>query len=397
MKRLVYAPRVHAFVKTEFGVVDLSDLVVRGEVNRKVNAVSGATLTLRNPKKALTEHKSGHGERGPLIHPMDPIILAFTRIKNRPIQVFAGYVDKAPYDALIPGEVMIQASCTLKRLQYTYFDPGLPFFHNFLAAHGWEANDRFGIVSMEKQAEMYKGGNLKDPGFGQLLYSTLTDIADWPKESIYIEKLPKGIVALVSRLFDEFKDDSKAARSEFNDFLDKIMTTSELGESSLAIGIGSGDVDAAVGPIPGADEVFYVGDSLGVGTKTHLGNMGITFDVKGGRNSSEGLRILSSSLKGKHKTVVFDLFTNDWWKVTEQNIARLSKVVGDRNIILATVNGPGANKKNPLIKQFAANHAGVTLLDWSGKAPPPDHIHGNYVERANLFADAIRAVVGESA
>src|SRR4051812_35088488 len=201
MKRLVYSPRVDAYIKQENGtILDLSPFIVRGELNRRVNAVSAVSLTMRNPSHRFT----GTGDQPPLIRPMDPIVVTMTRLRDRPIQLFTGYVDSSPYLTLYPGEVSLEASCTLKRLQYTFFDPGLTFFNEFLVAHGWQSDEKFGINSLPKANNAFDGrGDLKDPGLGLLLFDVLTDIGQWPADEIWIEELPTGIIDLMFKLFDE--------------------------------------------------------------------------------------------------------------------------------------------------------------------------------------------------
>ena len=133
MQRLVYRPKVDVFVKSDTGIINLSSHVVRGSVTRKIDQVSTANIEFRNPNKIFTPEKGS-----PLIHPMDPIVIFMQRLNNRPVQVFTGYVDSSPYFALRPtGNLSLSASCTLKRLLYTYYDPGLKFFHKFIQAQGW--------------------------------------------------------------------------------------------------------------------------------------------------------------------------------------------------------------------------------------------------------------------
>lgn len=134
MKRLVYSPKASAFIKTDAGIINVTDDIVRGEVHRKINQVSSASLTLRNDQRKYT--KKGD----PTFRPMDPITISLNRLPGFPVQVFTGFLDKTPYFQLYPGTVDLTASCTLKRLQYTYWDPALPYVNEFMAQYGWVAN-----------------------------------------------------------------------------------------------------------------------------------------------------------------------------------------------------------------------------------------------------------------
>lgn len=135
MQRLVYSPKASAYIKTEDDrIVDVTNDIVRGEVHRKINQVSSATLTLRNDQRKYTS------KGNPTFRPMDPITIYLNRLPGFPVQVFTGFLDKTPYFQLYPGTVELTASCTLKRLQYTYWDPALPYVNEFMAQYGWVAN-----------------------------------------------------------------------------------------------------------------------------------------------------------------------------------------------------------------------------------------------------------------
>lgn len=248
MKRFVYTPRVDAYIQADTGLYDVSPYIVRGNVTRRVNAVSTVNLTLRNPNFIWTNHeRTGEGGAAvlaPVFHPMDKITVTLTRIKDRPVQVFTGFLDTAPYISAYPGTVDLTASCTLKRLQYTYFDPGLPFFHQFLKVHGWESNRQYGITNLPSVEDAENADNLNDSSFGQLLFDVLTEIGGWDPETIFIEKLPEGIVDLVAKMFNENKEASEEAFDELKTLLKDIVGTAEL-SGMAATGTSGG------GPPPG--------------------------------------------------------------------------------------------------------------------------------------------------
>lgn len=255
MKRLVYTPKINAFVKADSGIYDLSPYITDFSIDRKVNQVSSAKLSFRNPNKMWTSHSytdpiSGEQRVGPIFHPQDPITIFLTRLRNRPIQVFTGYCDSTPYFTLFPGVVQLTASCTLKRLLYTYWDPGLPFVWEFLSEHGWAPNQASGGIVNPAAEQAQKNptkprGN--DSGIGELLYAVLNEIGGWDDSTIYIEKLPPTIIDLVGHLFDMMKGESQESSDELTSLLHQIIGTSALGSGSPS----GGAVDAGgSGPIP---------------------------------------------------------------------------------------------------------------------------------------------------
>lgn len=260
MKRLVYSPKVEAYIKSDQGIIDISDYITAGGVERKLDQVSAARLTVRNPHMKWTDveskdHVSGERLLEPMFHPMDPIVIFMQRLQNRPVQVFTGFLDKTPYLQMHPGTIELRASCTLKKLQYTYFDAGLPFFSDFLGANGWNVVEGVGVVNLEERAQGEKAvnkGTLTDSGFGHLLYKVLQDIGHWPKETIYIEKIPNDLIELVTELFDEGSKESKESNEFMLHLLHKIIGTASLGNGELSTGTGKGHEEG--GGIVGSSE-----------------------------------------------------------------------------------------------------------------------------------------------
>lgn len=235
MKRLVYSPQVNAWIKSDSGIFDLSPYITDFSINRKINEVSTAELTFRNPKIDIgedqprflfTQHKKGD-QYGPMFHPMDPIVITLTRIKGYPVQVFTGYCDKTPYIQLYPGVAKIKASCTLKRLLYTYWDPGLPFVLEWLADNGWYNRDG---QTFQLQAEVARG-ELNDSSIGYLLYKVLQDIGNWEHKDIFIQDLPGDqITSIVEGLYEDVVGEAKASFEDMKEFLSKtILSDNNLG------------------------------------------------------------------------------------------------------------------------------------------------------------------------
>jgi lysophospholipase L1-like esterase len=155
----------------------------------------------------------------------------------------------------------------------------------------------------------------------------------------------------------------------------------------------------------GAGEpTLYVGDSLGVGTvgqlsSTTVGNA-LDGDTRIGRNSTEGLAVLRSRLRQRHKVVVFDLGTNDGSAdLLGHNLRSARTLTGDRPLIVFTLNKPGAQPFNNAIRGFARASDNVFLIDWHSTACSRhvlagDGIHASpsgYRRRAALVAALIRA------
>jgi hypothetical protein len=183
---------------------------------------------------------------------MDPIIITMTRLKGRPIQVFTGYLDTSPYVQVYPGVAKLEASCTLKRLQYTYWDPALPFIRQFMKKHGWEI-DKSG-AALNPSAEGKGASELNDTSIGRLLYRVLQDIGGWDPSNIYIQELPGDKIGkLVAELFKDTAKENADSIKEFHQFLYDVIGASKYGEAGI------------VGTPPGSNSVASEGQPLGGG------------------------------------------------------------------------------------------------------------------------------------
>ena len=279
MERLVYSPRVDVFVKTQDDqVVDLSPYVVNCTVNRKVGQVSTASVAFRNPNRMFTDglvvDADGTKHYEPVFKPMDPIIIVMTRLRNYPIQVFTGYCDKTPYLSLYPGVVTLDASCTLKRLLYTFFDAGLPFVWEVLQQNGWMVSPAQGMLmnpAADAGAGSDNGKNLTDANFGKLLETVLVEIGNWKKENIFIEDLPEGIDKQVSKLYEDIRDSSEKSQKEFQDLLKQIIGTSSTGASDSTDSGGSST--GTIESVPGVPSK-YLGMYEGAADRFNLGKDG---------------------------------------------------------------------------------------------------------------------------
>jgi murein DD-endopeptidase MepM/ murein hydrolase activator NlpD len=233
MKRLVYSPKAFVYIQTDEGFYNISDLVISGNVHRKINQVSTAEVTFKNPFKQFT--KPGN----PTFRPMDRITIFLQRIPGVPVQVFTGYLDEAPYFQMYPGTCTIKASCTLKRLMFTYFDPGVPFMMAFMNKYGWT----LGPDGMLNKAHKGSGSITVDQAQGssiaQLLFAVLRHIGGWTgNREVFIDELPTQIVTRLTRIYDVLAKEEKEALDDFEQFLKEYIGTSSQGD-------GGGDVDLA--------------------------------------------------------------------------------------------------------------------------------------------------------
>lgn len=259
MQRLVYSPKAYIFIRRRSGeIADVSRYCTAGSVERRVNAVSTATFTLRNPNMLFTAKGGDHAA----FFPMDPVTIYLQRLKGRPIRVFTGFLDETPYYEMYPGTVEFSASCTLKRLLYTYFDPALPYTRDFLAEYGWNTAPDGSVYNPRAVGGIEDD---KDGGMGALLFATMQHIGHWDKSNIKIEALPEDLIARMADMMKTFEEDNKAARTELETLIRRFIGAGDYGDSG-----GSSDVDVSGYDGEVAEIVYQVGKAMGARPKLML-------------------------------------------------------------------------------------------------------------------------------
>ena len=162
MQTLVYAPDVSIQIIHEGLGYDVSSDIVRGQVVRKENSASSLFMTLTN--KDVRYNKK--------FNTMDVITCSLTRIT--PLQVFTGFLDTTPYFQAYPGTVDSRATCTLKRLLHTWWNPAAPNSQQFFTMPN-------GLGAP---------GSL-DGGMSNVLEQIMLQVGQWAPNTLHIQDFPQ--------------------------------------------------------------------------------------------------------------------------------------------------------------------------------------------------------------
>lgn len=242
MKRIVYSPKVYVYVQTvDRGIIDLSDYVINGSVTRILNGVSSAEFTLRNPK-IDAKHRLFTQAGEPLLHPMDPITVYASRVNDwrvghsnylKPVkvQLFTGYLDRSPWFQMYPGTCTIAASCTIKKIQHTYWDPALPFTREFMKKYGWvqEQDGSIANLAMKNKTLTSNDGILIDGSIGKLLHAILRHVGHWRDDRLWIQKLPSNLVSDMAQYYLEVVESNKELTKAYQALLEAMIGTVSYG------------------------------------------------------------------------------------------------------------------------------------------------------------------------
>ena len=228
MKTLVYSPDVRIVIARGNKQYDVSADIVACSLRRVENSVSSAVFRLANKMDPSTKNPRYHM----LFERMDRVAIFLKRVEW--IQVFSGYLDSVPYVQLYPGTVNFRASCTLKRLVHTWWDPGLS-----------PSMSLFAQAQMDNRMNEIDGAELlSDSGLGSLLRQLLYEVGKWDLPQIHIQRFPPQYYMWMEQQLRRYKG-TEAEVKKFRTFL-------------LGGGDQSGGVGVAAGRETGVSRGSYV-------------------------------------------------------------------------------------------------------------------------------------------
>lgn len=249
METLVYTPRVRIIIARDNKQYDVSEDVVAVSINRVENSVSSAAFRLINKPVDQYDANERQGRYTPLFAPMDRVAIFMKRTEW--VQVFSGYLDSVALAQLYPGTVDFKASCTLKRLLHTWWDPGLPdsakIFDQF-------ANDVNEADGQESQL---------DKGLGSTLRRLLIEVGNMDSSQIHIQRFPMGYLNFMRQQLEKLKT-SDATVQEFRRMLLGDDTSGGVGAAAgrqLGVTKGAYNLDQAGRKL----EVIRAVDEMGMG------------------------------------------------------------------------------------------------------------------------------------
>lgn len=178
----MYSPGIAIYISTQNnGIIDVSNDVTNGTMVRRSDGVSTFSFSLQNPFRKYQG----------VFTPNDRIIVMMKRVSW--VRVFTGYLNQVPLVTAWPSTVQMTASCSLKRLQYWFWDPGLPQSQNMVA-----------------QA-MASAQNPDDGGTSAAVLAVLQNVVGWPASKVHIAGMPQGWATWAYSIAQQVKADTAAA------------------------------------------------------------------------------------------------------------------------------------------------------------------------------------------
>ena len=200
MKTFIYTPKVRVVIARGNRQIDVSRDIVRCSLHRAESSAASFFMTLANKNWKYTPK-----EGPPVFHRMDRIVVYMGR--TTPIQVFSGYLDTVPYKQAYPGTVDFKATCTIKRLMHTRWNPALEKSQQLLDQR----------TAAQAQAGDRQGG--LDTGLGSMLRRLLVMVGGWRTETIHIQNFPDIFFRFLAQQLEKQKKENKKAVEAFTQML----------------------------------------------------------------------------------------------------------------------------------------------------------------------------------
>lgn len=244
MQTLVYSPDIRVLIMHGNKQIEISRDIVSFTIIRKENSVSTAFLTVANKE----------GRYSSKLSPMDRITIFLKRI--RWVQVFSGYLDTVPFRQLYQGVITIKASCTLKRLLHTWWNPSLS-----------------GSVHLFNQAgfaqETAGDGQRLDSGLGSLLARLLNVVGGWAPEHIHISNFP---VSFYNFITAQVQANQAANRAQVMKFRRLLLGDDITGGAPM---YGNYNPNAGMPGPPGVGQAHYIAEIIAACDELGLGPINV--------------------------------------------------------------------------------------------------------------------------
>jgi len=173
MRTFVYAPEVRVVIAHGLTEIDVSADLVRCTLIRPENSAATFFFSLQNKNLRYTPPVGQ-----PFFSRMDRIVVYMK--KTAWIQVFAGYLDTIPYKAMYPNICEFKATCTIKRLMHTWWNPDLPQSSQILN----QMNTALSLLGGD-------GQDGTDSGLGSVLRRLLVVVGGWSLADVHIQNFPE--------------------------------------------------------------------------------------------------------------------------------------------------------------------------------------------------------------
>ena len=220
MANFLYNPGVRVYIDTgsdRHGLVDVTEDLQSGTMVRRSDGVSTFDFQINNPQRVYDN----------VFMPNDRIVVTMKRLKW--IRTFTGLLNSVPLFSAWPQPVTIRASCSLKRLQYWFWDPYAPQSINMLLdAEGPSSQD---VEGQPNASVDHKADDLQW-GITNMVLTVLDKVVGWAPSKVHIAQIPPrwyDVAVKIARSVSQATDQADVAAQQY---LDQLGATANIGGTS---------------------------------------------------------------------------------------------------------------------------------------------------------------------
>jgi cell wall-associated NlpC family hydrolase len=211
----LYQPGIKVYIETASnGTLDVSGDLVSGNLVRRSNGVSSFTFTLQNVRRKYDG----------IFTPNDRIIVMMKRLTW--VRALTGYLNAVPLVTAWPQDIQFTASCSLKRLQYYYWDPALMASQSLVAS---------AMASVK---------NPDDGGVANAVLTILDNVVGWPPDKVHIAGIPQSWMKFAYKIAKAVAAEAAEADQLSQQFYSVLGGNGAVGGNIGGNAVGSGALKA---------------------------------------------------------------------------------------------------------------------------------------------------------
>ncbi len=192
MPTFIFAPGVKVYIQSaKHGLVDVSDDLSNGTMVRRSDGVSTFNWDMNNPRRKYDS----------IFAPNDRVVVLMKRLAW--VRTFTGLVNSVPLMTVWPRDVSMAASCSLKRLQYWFWDPHAAATQNMIR---------------EALAKVNGQESNTDGGITNTVVTILDKVVGWPAGKVHIARIPDDwfeVARKIAQQVDAAAEESDQMAADF--------------------------------------------------------------------------------------------------------------------------------------------------------------------------------------
>lgn len=248
MPTFIYAPGVKVYIQTaKHGLVDVSNDLSEGTMVRRSDGVSTFNWTMNNPRRKYDS----------VFAPNDRIVCVMKRLAW--VRTFTGLLNSVPLITVWPRDVPLAASCSLKRLQYWYWDP-----------HAAATQE----MIRQALAAPNNAGKSSDGGITNVVVTILDKVVGWPASKVHISRIPDNWFDIARKIAQQVDAAAESADAMAAQFYSTLGGAGSVGGGTSGVLVGGklsegqyGGKSLAGEQLRNSETIFTVGKGLGMSTR----------------------------------------------------------------------------------------------------------------------------------